>query len=96
MLAGYLTDTYTSHAASANASLSFLRAVLSGILPLFGHSMFSGLGPNHAMFVLAGLATLYCGVAVMFANYGKSIRLRSKFAQHTVEVEKSVDIEGSF
>lgn len=96
VLAGYLTDTYTSHAASANASLSFLRAVLSGILPLFGHSMFSGLGPNNAMFVLAGLATLYCGVAVMFAKYGKSIRLRSKFAQHTIEVEKSVDIESSF
>jgi hypothetical protein len=44
VLAGYLTDTYTSHAASANASLSFLRAVLSGILPLFGRRMFAGLG----------------------------------------------------
>ena len=83
VLAGYLTDTYTSHAASANASLSFLRAVLSGVLPLFGHRMFAGLGPNNAMFVLAGLATLYCGLAVLFAKYGKRIRLRSKFAQHT-------------
>jgi hypothetical protein len=91
VLAGYLTDTYTSHAASANASLSFLRAVLSGVLPLFGHSMFEGLGPNNAMFVLASFATLYCGVAVLFAKYGKRIRLRSKFAQHGVEVEKNVD-----
>jgi hypothetical protein len=87
VLAGYLTDTYTSHAASANASLSFLRAVLSGVLPLFGHRMFAGLGPNNAMFVLAGLATLYCGVAVLFAKYGKRIRLRSKFAQHTAALE---------
>jgi len=87
VLAGYLTDTYTSHAASANASLSFLRAVLSGVLPLFGHRVFVGLGPNHAMFVLAGLATVYCGVAVMFAKYGKRIRLRSKFAQHTAALE---------
>ena len=87
VLAGYLTDTYTSHAASANASLSFLRAVLSGVLPLFGHRMFVGLGPNHAMFVLAGLATVYCGVAVLFARYGKRIRLRSKFAQHTAALE---------
>jgi hypothetical protein len=97
VLAGYLTDTYTSHAASANASLSFLRAVLSGVLPLFGHRMFAGLGLNNAMFVLAGLATLYCGVTVLFAKYGKSIRLRSKFAQHTldlVEVRK-VDLECS-
>lgn len=87
VLAGYLTDTYTSHAASANASLSFLRAVHSGVLPLFGHRMFVGLGPNHAMFVLAGLATVYCGIAVLFARYGKSIRLRSKFAQHTAALE---------
>jgi len=87
VLAGYLTDTYTSHAASANASLSFLRAVLSGVLPLFGHRVFVGLGPNYAMFVLAGLATVYCGVAVTFARYGKRIRLRSKFAQCTAALE---------
>lgn len=95
VLAGYLTDTYTSHAASANASLSFLRAVLSGILPLFGHRMFAGLGPNYAMFILAGLATLFCGIAVLFAKYGKSIRTRSKFAQHTLSLEgkKFVDME---
>jgi hypothetical protein len=91
VLAGYLTDAYTSHAASANASLSFLRAVLSGVLPLFGHGMFEGLGPNNAMFVLASFATLYCGVAVLFAKYGKRIRLRSKFAQCTGEVEKTID-----
>lgn len=97
VLAGYLTDTYTSHAASANASLSFLRAVLSGILPLFGHSMFSALGSNHAMFVLAGLATLYCGVAVLFAKYGRSIRMKSKFAQHTLNLEakESVDVDST-
>lgn len=95
VLASYLTDTYTSHAASANASLSFLRAVLSGVLPLFGHGMFEGLGPNNAMFVLASFATLYCGVAVLFAKYGKRIRLRSKFAQHAFEVEKTVDSNAS-
>jgi hypothetical protein len=49
--------------------------------------MFVSLGPNHAMFVLAGLATVYCGVAVLFARYGKRIRLRSKFAQHTAALE---------
>jgi hypothetical protein len=94
VLIGYLTDTYTSHAASANASLSFLRAVLSGVLPLFGHRMFAGLGPNHAMFVLAVLATAYCGVAVLFARYGKRIRLRSKFARHTAALESKVAGDG--
>jgi hypothetical protein len=97
VLAAYLTDTYTSHAASANASLSFLRVVLFGVLPLFGHRIFAGLGPNNAMFVLAGLATLYCGVAVLFAKYGKSIRLRSKFAKHTLDLveARKVDLECS-
>lgn len=97
VLAGYLTDTYTSHAASANASLSFLRAVLSGILPLFGHRVFSGLGPNYAMFILAGLSTLYCGVAVLFAKYGKSIRMMSKFAQHNLDggARRFIDVERS-
>ena len=49
--------------------------------------MFVGLGPSHAMFVLAGLATVHCGVAVLFARHGKRIRLRSKFAQHTAALE---------
>lgn len=45
------------------------------------------------MFVLAGLATVYCGVAVMFAKYGKAIRLRSQFAQNTMEVKKGNGLE---
>jgi hypothetical protein len=49
------------------------------------------------MFALAGMATLYCGVAVLFSKYGKSVRLRSKFAQQSldlVEVGRS-DLECS-
>lgn len=81
VLSGYLADSYGSHAASANAPMSFLRAILSGVFPLFGGHMFSSLGSNHAMFILAGVATLYCGVALCFARYGKRIRQRSRFAQ---------------
>ena len=91
VLSGYLTDTYTSYAASANASLSFLRAVLSGILPVFGRQIFEKLGSNNAMFVMAGIATMYCAVAFLFGRYGKRIRLKSKFAQESWEVKKVVN-----
>lgn len=93
VLSGYLTDTYTSYAASANASLSFLRAVLSGVLPIFGQQIFRKLGANNAMFLIAGVATLYCAVAFLFGRYGKRIRLKSKFAQESWEVKKAVENE---
>ncbi|GAB7361854.1 hypothetical protein MBLNU230_g1894t1 [Neophaeotheca triangularis] len=79
VLSGYLTDTYTSHAASANAPVGFLRAVLSGTFPLFGRQMFLGLGSNVAVSILAAMATLYVGFAVLFARKGRKLRLRSRF-----------------
>ena len=83
LLAGYLCDTYASYAASANAPMAFLRCMMSGGFPLFGQQMFRRLGPNIALFLLASIATLYCGVAVFFHLYGKRIRARSPFAEAT-------------
>lgn len=40
VLSGYLTDVYATYAASANAPMAFLRAVMSGTFPLFGTYMF--------------------------------------------------------
>lgn len=80
VLSGYLTDTYTAYAASAISPMSFLRAVLSGVFPLFGEKMFRGLGPNYALFILAGCATGFCGVAVVFGVWGKRVRRRSRLA----------------
>ncbi|KAM0717336.1 hypothetical protein Q7P37_007188 [Cladosporium fusiforme] len=81
VLSGYLTDVYASHAASANAPMCFLRALVSGVYPLFGRQMFEGLSPSYATFILAGMATAYVGVAFAFWKYGRAIRLRSAFAQ---------------
>jgi len=64
VLSGYLTNTYMSYAASANAPMSFLRAILSGVFPLFGQQMFQRLGPNDALYILAGIAKVFCVVAV--------------------------------
>lgn len=83
VLSGYLTDTYMSYAASANAPMSFLRAILSGGFPLFGHQMFRGLGSNNALFILAGISTMFCGVAVWLRLKAKVLRLRSPFAEKT-------------
>ncbi|KAK4611802.1 Major facilitator superfamily multidrug transporter mdrA [Fulvia fulva] len=83
VLCAYLTDTYTSYAESANAPVAFLRAVLSGVFPLFAPKMFKGLGANNALFLLAAIATAFCGIAILFKFYAKSIRERSPFAQKT-------------
>lgn len=80
VLCGYLCDTYASFAGSANAPMAFLRAMLSGCFPLFGHQLFHGLGANKALFILASVATAYCGVAFISGRYGRKIRERSPFA----------------
>lgn len=83
VLCAYLTDTYMSYASSANAPVAFLRAVLSGVFPLFAPRMFKNMGANNALFVLAALSTAFCGIAVLFKLYAKRIRERSPFAQKT-------------
>lgn len=83
VLVGYLTDVYNSHAASANAPMCFLRALVAGAYPLFGRQMFEGLGSSNASFVLAGMATAYVGVAFCFWKYGRTIRRKSKFAEES-------------
>lgn len=81
VLCGYLCDAYASYAGSANAPMAFLRAMMSGCFPLFGHQLFQGLGANSALFILASVATAYCGVAWIFGRYGREIRERSPFAE---------------
>jgi hypothetical protein len=85
VLSGYLTDIYATHAASATVAMCFLRALLSGVFPLFGRQMFERLGANNATFILAGLATIFCGVAEVFRRHGQAIRRTSRVAEETGE-----------
>jgi hypothetical protein len=85
ILQGYLTDSYTSYAASANAPLAFLRGILSAVFPMFGEQMFVGLGSNVSGSILAAIATAFCGIAVWFWNRGAKARERSKYAVSEVE-----------
>ncbi|KAH0030845.1 MFS general substrate transporter, partial [Aureobasidium melanogenum] len=91
VLSGYLTDTYGSWAASANATLAIMRALLSGALPLFGTAMFKNVGNNGAASILAGIATAYCFVAFCFWKFGKRIRGHSRFAIHDDDDVQSAD-----
>jgi hypothetical protein len=82
VLSSYLTDAYGPIAGSANAPLAFLRAILSAVFPLFGGDMFQSFGSNHAGSLLAGFATLYCGVAVAFWWKGEQYREKSPWIKN--------------
>ena len=75
--------------------MAFLRAILSGLFPLFGRQLFLNFGSNQALFLLAGIATIYCGVAVLFGLYGKWIRERSPMAEKTWAASQSTEKLGT-
>jgi hypothetical protein len=82
VLGGYLADSYPNYAASAFTSLALLRSLLSAASPLFTDQLFIGLGNNLAGSVLAGLATLFCVVPIIFIKYGEILRMKSRFNIH--------------
>lgn len=87
VLQGYLADSYLSYSASGTAAVQFLRALLSGVFPLFTPQMFNNLGSNIAVSILAIVATLFCFVPPLFIFYGERIRARSKFARYSLEIQ---------
>ena len=95
VLAGYLADSYTTFAASAFASLSLLRAIVSAVFPLFARPMFVGLGANYAGSVLAAIATFTCPIPLVLIRYGRPIRKASKFARYSVSVYNANTVDGT-
>jgi uncharacterized membrane protein len=89
-LYGYISDSYLSYSASASAAIAFMRALVSGVVPLFTKQMFSGLGNNIAMTVLAVVATVFCIVPPVFVFYGERIRQASKFARYSWEIQEQM------
>jgi uncharacterized membrane protein YuzA (DUF378 family) len=88
-LDGYLTDAYTMYASSGLATLAFVRALVSGLMPLFAYPMFHGLGGNVAGSILAAVATLFCLTPFVFLKYGKTLRKRSAFAKYSAEMNET-------
>ncbi|KAJ5773952.1 hypothetical protein N7457_008848 [Penicillium paradoxum] len=93
VLYGYISDAYLSYSASATAAVALMRALLSGAFPLFTMQMFTVLGNNIAMSILAAVATAFCIVPPVFIFYGERIRRASKFARYSWEIQEELGKE---
>jgi MFS family permease len=91
-LSGYLADLYTIYASSALAAMSFLQAVLGSVFPLIATLMYTLLGSNWAIVVLASIATTFCIATFLFRGYGKKIRQRSKFARYSLTMSMDTQV----
>ncbi|KII94376.1 hypothetical protein PLICRDRAFT_36640 [Plicaturopsis crispa FD-325 SS-3] len=77
----YVIDTFTLHAASALAAVSFLRALAGFGFPLFAPAMYKALGYGKGDTILAALAiALGCPSPWLFWHFGERIRKRSHYS----------------
>ncbi|KAH6650667.1 major facilitator superfamily domain-containing protein [Chaetomium tenue] len=84
-LSAYLTDAYLLYAASAFCGLAFVRALVSGIMPLVANRMYPALGANIAGTVVACFALVFCLAPWVLFRYGRVLRQKSPFAKHSLE-----------
>ncbi|KAK4233146.1 polyamine transporter 1 [Achaetomium macrosporum] len=80
-LSAYLTDAYQLYAASAFCGLAFVRALVSGVMPLVGQQMYPGLGANIAGTIVACFALVFCLAPWVIFRYGKTLREKEPFRQ---------------
>ncbi|KAI3559124.1 MFS multidrug transporter [Colletotrichum abscissum] len=79
-LMNYLVDSYVIYAASVLAASSVLRSLFATAFPLFTTNMYHSLGIHWASSVPAFLYLACVPFPFLFFRYGKSIRLRCKYA----------------
>jgi hypothetical protein len=92
-LSSYLADSYTVYAASAFAGLAFVRAIVSGLMPLIAYAMYGSLSANIATTVVAILATLFGIAPYILLVYSKTLRARSEFARYSLAVHERTRVE---
>jgi hypothetical protein len=93
VLAGYIADSYTIFAASAFASIAFLRALCCAMFPLFAYKMYTDITPNVATSILAAVATVFCVCPVLFLRYGRKLREMSPFAKYSLEAYRQNNVD---
>lgn len=76
----YLVDAYLFFAASALASLTFLRSAMGASSPLFATYMFNHIHLNWSGLLLGLVALALAPVPLLFLKYGKKLRGTSKYA----------------
>ncbi|KAL2172072.1 hypothetical protein VTG60DRAFT_442 [Thermothelomyces hinnuleus] len=91
-LSAYLTDTYQIYAASAFCGLAFVRALVSGLMPLVAQRMYPALGANIAGTVVASFAIAFCLASWVLFRYDKLLREKSPFARHSLESHRRSQI----
>ncbi|KAJ6444960.1 putative transporter [Purpureocillium lavendulum] len=67
-LSGYLSDSYLLYSASAFSGLAFVRAIVSGLMPLIADVMYSNLSANVAGSILAAVSVAFCVVPWVFVT----------------------------
>lgn len=92
-LSGFLADSYLLYSASAFAGLAFVRAIISGIMPLIAHVMYTNLSANVAGSILAGISALFCVAAWVFFRFSRRLRKRSPFACYSLDMHRTTQIE---
>ena len=95
VLAGYMADSYLGYAASGFAALAVARSTLSAMFPLFADKLFSALGANVAVSILATMATVFCAAPFLFVYYGRRLREKSQFAKYSLRVYEENTVEQS-
>lgn len=79
----YVVDTFTLHAASALAAVTFLCSMAGFGFPLFAPAMFDALGYGKGTTLIAVIGIgLGCPAPWLFWFYGERIRNRSLYAVH--------------
>ncbi|KAL8371126.1 hypothetical protein RB595_001125 [Gaeumannomyces hyphopodioides] len=94
-LSAYLSDAYLLYSASAFAGLAFVRAIVSGLMPLVAHELYGPRGPgaNVAGSILAAVSALFCVAPWVFIRFSRRLRQRSPFACYSLETHRRIQVE---
>lgn len=79
----YITDAYSSHAASAIAGVAFGENMFAAFLPLAAKPMYERIGYDWASSLLGFVALALTLAPVLLLLNGQTIRKKSKFNQET-------------
>ncbi|EGW30400.1 multidrug resistance protein 10 [Spathaspora passalidarum NRRL Y-27907] len=79
----YTVEAYRLYAASAMATNSFIRSIMSGVFPLFGLQMYKAMGIHWATTLLALFAVVLIPIPFLFFKYGEYLRSKSPYAWST-------------
>lgn len=75
----YTVEAYRKYTASAMATNSFVRSIMSGIFPLFGLRMYEAMGIHWATTLLALLGCALIPIPFLLFKYGARFRAKSPY-----------------